>query len=134
MPLLGSFGSASARGLGLTSGGLGPYNVDFDIAAGGGSGGGAGGAGGGGGYRQFTAKEVNPGDTVTITVGGGGSGPGGNAPGVQGSASQVACPGGFGTFATTGGGKGGGRPNFAQAGAKDVSGLDAALEGVKGRF
>ena len=129
MPLLGSFGSASARGLGLTSGGLAPYNVDFDIAAGGGSGGGAGGAGGGGGYRQLTAKEVSPGDTVTITVGGGGSGPGCNQPGVQGTASQVACPGGFGTFATTGGGKGGGHgsgspggPGGAGGGAYQASG------------
>ena len=49
MPLLSTRGAASAKGFGLTSGGKGPYNIDFLVVAGGGGGGnfigGSGGAG-----------------------------------------------------------------------------------------
>ena len=41
MPILGSFGAGSARGLGLTSGGRGPYTMEYLVVAGGGAGGSA---------------------------------------------------------------------------------------------
>ena len=76
MPIIGSFGAGSAGGYGQRKGGLQPYDIDFLLVAGGGAGGGTGGGGGAGGFRKFTSQTVNPGETVTITVGTGGNAPG----------------------------------------------------------
>ena len=85
MPLLGTFGAASAKGLGLTSGGGVPFDVKYLVVAGGGSGGlqAAGGAGAGG-YRLNTgetsggsssseaALELVTGEEYSVVIGAGG--------------------------------------------------------------
>ena len=85
MPLIGTFGAASAKGLGLTSGGGVPFDVQYLIVAGGGAGGlqAAGGAGAGG-YRLNTgetsggqssseaALELTTGEEYSIVIGAGG--------------------------------------------------------------
>ena len=87
------------------------YSIDFLVVAGGGSGGSgtagnayASGGGGAGGYRTST-QSLNPGGTVTITVGTGGpaaTGPGGN----NGGDSSISGAGAT-TITSTGGGCGG---------------------------
>ena len=78
MPILGSFGAGSARGLGLTSGGRGPYTMEYLVVAGGGAGGsapgGCGQGGGGAGGFRTDSTEIDPDVTYTITVGSGGPG------------------------------------------------------------
>ena len=102
MPILGSFGAGSARGLGLTSGGVAVYEFQYLVVAGGGGGGAAGG-GGAGGFRtseDSSTLELEA-QEFTITVGNG-SGP---VPG------NCSCPRGgnsvFSTITSTGGGGGG---------------------------
>ena len=86
MPLFGSFGAASGRGFGFTSGGQGPYDVDYVVVAGGGNSGnssyafGTNPGAGAGGYRvsynsasydepSVSTVTVDPGSSYTITVG-----------------------------------------------------------------
>jgi hypothetical protein len=77
MPLLGSRGAGSAKGFGLTAGGVKPVDFDYLVVAGGGGGfGGLGGGGGAGGLRTSfpggTKTTINKKNT-TITVGAGGA-------------------------------------------------------------
>jgi len=67
MPILGSFGAAGARGLGLTASGGVPYNIDILVVAGGGSGASRwGGGGAGGGLVYKTTHEVITGKEYTV--------------------------------------------------------------------
>jgi hypothetical protein len=77
MPLLGSRGAGSAKGFGLTAGGVKPVDFDYLVVAGGGGGfQGLGGGGGAGGLRTSfpggTKTTINKKNT-TITVGAGGA-------------------------------------------------------------
>ena len=76
MPILGSFGAGAARGLGLTSGGGNPVDVDYLVIAGGGAGFNKSGGGAGGQRTSFPGgtKITLKGGDNTITVGAGGSG------------------------------------------------------------
>ena len=107
MPILGSIGAGSARGLGLTSGGRSPYTMEYLVVAGGGAGGsapgGCGNAGGGAGGFRTTSTEIDPNVTYTITVGAGGNGAS-RSPGSPGAASGISGTGI--TYPSTGGGRG----------------------------
>ena len=112
MPLLGTFGAASARGFGRSiSSGI-ALVVNYLIVAGGGGGGsGPGGGGGAGGFRTGNNLTVVSGTSYTVTVGGGGTG-GGNGlqPGLKGNSGSDSA---FSTVTSTGGGAGGGGNNTA---------------------
>ena len=103
MPLLGTFGAASARGFGRSiSSGI-ALVVNYLIVAGGGGGGsGPGGGGGAGGFRTGNNLTVVSGTSYTVTVGGGGTG-GGNGlqPGLKGNSGSDSA---FSTVTSTGGG------------------------------
>jgi hypothetical protein len=70
MPILGSFGAGSAKGLGLTASSPVEYSIDILLVAGGGGGGNSKGAGGGGGgMRKITGETFFSNETLTVTVG-----------------------------------------------------------------
>ena len=85
MPIIGSFGAASARGFGQRVGGAVKFDVQYLVIAGGGAGGAqTGGAGGAGGYRlnvpsensgrnssAEAALELQTAEEYTITIGAG---------------------------------------------------------------
>jgi hypothetical protein len=105
MPLNSTRGAGSAKGFGLTSGGLGPIDVDYLVVAGGG--GGQNGGGGAGGMRTSfpggTKLNMKTGSTYNITVGGGGDP--GSSRGTDSSAVLET------TISSTAGGRGGPSPN-----------------------
>ena len=57
MPILGSFGAGSARGLGLTSGGVAVYEFQYLVVAG----------GGGGGHRESHLSLSRTKEWLTVT-------------------------------------------------------------------
>lgn len=126
MPLIGSFGSGSARGFGR-GGGKAPYFVQFLIAAGGGGGGFYVGAGGGaGGYVAGTNKLLTIGETYTVTVGAPGPDSGGVLPYYQGgnggNSSLTGETTAIGGGAGSGGYGGGGTPGLGSNGTPGGSG------------
>lgn len=85
----------------------GVYSIDYLVVAGGGGGGSYhGGGGGAGGMLQGSSLAVNPGDTITVTVGQGGPGGATRKRGSNGTNSSIQI-GGFSIVAIGGGGGGG---------------------------
>jgi hypothetical protein len=94
----------------------GVHSMEYLVVAGGGGGGGYhGGGGGAGGMLQGNGLAVNPGDTITVTVGQGGPGGASKKRGSNGTDSSIQI-GGFSIVAIGGGGGGGYDEGYGAAG------------------
>lgn len=116
MPLLGTFGSASGLGYGSRRGGKGPVSITaFTLGGGGGSSGGVGGqyygSGGAGGVGRETIFDLDPGSSVSISIGAGGARAPGQNPG---------SPGGSTTFTSATTATGGNGSTTSRTGASNA--------------